>query len=284
MRNEPRHCDDASDHVAVEYPLTDSENGGVLSFRWKLLLNFVMVCIPALMSLALLPVAWISASSQNWVISYVLPAAMVIAFAAQIRWAICYPEWPMNLFLTKRLRGVWRRRTKRGDVPSFTERLQFDRARMVEWVPRERWSATRLDTAEDVMLICPHANGLTFLGEKAIYDVPSAALIDVHIESVRPKGCFHLLHFAILTARTERAPIEFPIALRDHTFGNLRSSRRFRETLRLVEDIESRRLGDSMSDPFVWKLRNERSSSRPREIKGTTNPYSVSHVLPRPAR
>ncbi|MEM6469260.1 MAG: hypothetical protein AAF802_06795 [Planctomycetota bacterium] len=263
---------------ATHRRLNDEHVGRVLSFWWKLLLNIVMFCIPATMSLLLLPVLAITFSYQTSAVRIVLPVAMLLAFAVQIRWATCYPEWPMNRWLVCRLRAAWRTRLD-ADV-MHSNRLDVENGRVAEHVPRDRWAATRLDTAADVMLVSLHRDGITLFGEHAIYEFPSASLIDIHVETVRPKGCFHELHFIVITARTEQGPDEIPIALRDYQFGALRSANRQKQTVEMAAAMSSKITIGSFTDPT--KERNEFDQA-PHQVDQkrtrSLNPYATPSWL-----
>lgn len=148
-------------------------------------------------------------------------------------WLVSYPEWPANQHLRRRLvRAVLRREH---DVVGF--RQPAGTQRMVEWVPREDWTATTLETASDVMLIQVDRSGIKMEGDRQRYIFPGACIIDVCVESIRPSGSFHQLHYVVLLARTESGPIEFPIAYRDHGWRSLSSKNRYEEAMELCQQI-----------------------------------------------
>ena len=230
-----------SSHLAVIEPLADREAGRVLSLRWKLLLNFSLLMIPAIMVGLFAPIVglvmWIGSGKT------VLAAAIAIptVFAAQVSWAGTYPEWPMNRWLTWRLRRSCRNRLGDRHVN------WIDSARMVEWVPRDNWGATKLDTAKDVMLIQVDETGVRMEGDFARYHFPPGSIIDVEVDSVRPTGCFHRLHFMVLTVRSIDGPIEFPLAFRDFRLGSLRSRQRLSQTDALCRSIRGIATGGDFS-------------------------------------
>ena len=187
-----------SRHLARIEPVAATSAGRVLTLSWKLLLNASLLLIPMIIVGSFAPilalVLWFGSGKT------VLAAAIAIPviFATQIAWAGTYPEWPMNQWLVWRLRRSCRTRAT-SDHPKDDELDWIESARMVEWVPREHWNATKLDTAADVMLIDVGDGGVTLEGDFASYRFPPASIIDVDVESIRPTGCFHRLHFVVLT-------------------------------------------------------------------------------------
>ena len=163
-------------------PIDDRDAGRVLTFGWKLLLNASLLLMPVLMVALFIPIlglaVLIGSSKSLLVAAVVIP----VIFATQISWAGTYPEWPMNQLLVWRLRRACRSRL-RGPGSAWIET-----ARMVEWVPRENWNATKLDTAEDVMLIRIGDFGVEMEGDRSHYLFPPASIIDVQLETIRPSG------------------------------------------------------------------------------------------------
>ena len=109
--------------------------------------------------------------------------------------------------------------------------------RMVEFVPRQNWGATRLETAEDIMLIRVDRHGVHMEGDVARYHFPAGSIIDVATESIRPVGCLHVLYYVVLTVRTHDGPMEFPLSYRDHGIGQLSSGARYGHALSLCQSI-----------------------------------------------
>ncbi|MEO1616817.1 MAG: hypothetical protein AAFV88_13245, partial [Planctomycetota bacterium] len=176
-------------------------------------------------------------------------------------------EWPLNRSLDRRLRRAWRRRLLAGWQG---RKPNVDSSRMVEYVPRELWTATQLDTAEDVGLLEIDSDSVTFFGEHSVYHFPAASLIDAQLESVRPKGCFHQLHFIVITARTETGPTEFPIALRDYSFGQLASPKRRADTNQICTQIQTLRQG------FDFSVNDSSMNSSAASVEsGQVNPYAA---------
>ncbi|QDV47369.1 hypothetical protein Enr13x_72780 [Stieleria neptunia] len=242
-------------------PVPEREAGRVLTLGWKLLLNASLLLVPVLMVGLVCPLfalsLWIGSGRALLASAVVLPLVVV----AQVSWAGTYPEWPMNQWLVRRLRRSCRSRSRGTDE----RRLHWiETARLVEWVPRENWNATKLDTAEDVMLIHVDGRGVEMEGDFSRYRFPAASIIDVHVESVRPTGCFHRLHFVVLTARTEEGPLEFSLAYRDHRLGGLRSRHRQRQTEELCGEIRRIATGGDFSyrDPDLDRPAGDRQLHR----------------------
>jgi len=220
-----------SDHLARVTTRTDACAGRVLSLGWKLFLNAALMLMPVLMFGLLAPIIGFGVFSGSSKAMLLAIIGIVVVLVAQIAWAGTYPEWPTNQLLLRRLRNQCRLRRNR------SRRDWIEAARMVEWVPRDNWSATKLDTAEDVMLIRVGDDGVEMEGDRSHYLFPPASIIDVEVESIRPVGCFHWLHYVVLTVRTEGGPMEFPLSYRDHKLGRLRSSHRQRQTHQLRQAI-----------------------------------------------
>ncbi|QDV88727.1 hypothetical protein TBK1r_77620 [Stieleria magnilauensis] len=264
------HQRPADSCLASITPLPKQEAGRVLTLGWKLLLNASLLLVPVLMVGLVSPLfvlsLWVGSGRALLVSAVVIPLIVV----AQVSWAGTYPEWPMNQLLVRRLRRSCRSRTRtRGaggqhsQVPAEQVPVEqggrlnwIETARLVEWVPRENWNATKLDTAEDVMLIHVDGWGVVMEGDFSRYRFPAASIIDVHVESVRPTGCFHRLHFVVVTVRTEDGPLEFALAYRDHRLGGLRSRHRRRQTEELCGEIRRIATGGDFSyrDPDSDRL------------------------------
>nr|WP_143547706.1 hypothetical protein [Rhodopirellula sp. SM50] len=253
-------------------PVPEREAGRVLTLGWKLLLNASLLLVPVLMVGLVSPLfvlsLWVGSGRALLASAVVIPLIVV----AQISWAGTYPEWPMNQLLVRRLRRSCRSRSRtrtngaggqhphvpvaQAPVDQGARSHWIETARLVEWVPRENWNATKLDTAEDVMLIHVDDWGVVMEGDFSRYRFPAASIIDVHVESVRPTGCFHRLHFVVLTVRTEDGPLEFALAYRDHRLGGLRSRHRRRQTEALCGEIRRIATGGDFSyrDPDSDRL------------------------------
>jgi hypothetical protein len=242
-----------SDHLARITRVTATENGGqaVLSLGWKLFLNASLLLMPVIMLGLSMPIFGIGVLWGSGPTVLFAAASLVVALATQFTWAGTYPEWPMNRLLVRRLRQACRSREASWSPASGRRRRWIESARMVEWVPRDNWGAMRLDTAEDVMFIRVDDHGVEMEGDLSFYHFPPASIIDVEVQSIRPAGCFHTLHFVILTLRSADGPIEFPLSYRDHTLGRMRSSQRLRQTHELAQAIRSVSTGGDLmfSDP-----------------------------------
>lgn len=249
------------DHLARITPVADAGTdfgggadlggGTVLSLRWKLFLNASLMLMPVMMFGLAVPIFGAGLLVGSGGTMFFAAASLVVALSAQFAWAGTYPEWPMNRLLVRRLRKACRSRLVSRSPASGRRRDWIDSARMVEWVPRENWGATRLDTAEDVMFIRIDDQGVELEGDVSFYHFPPASIIDVEVQSIRPAGCFHSLHFVILTIRSEDGPVEFPLSYRDHSIGRLRSSHRLRQTHELAQAIRGIASGGdlTLSDP-----------------------------------
>lgn len=263
--SDPNECHSDCDHWADIRAVSPRSGRRVMSLGWKVLLNLALVALPMLISLLALPVlmmgVWLDWRNLPWLAGICL----VSVLSAQVMWAGSYPEWPMNQWLLVRLRKACRRRRSAPWIET---------ARMAEWVPRERWTETRLDTAEDILLIRVSDRGIEMEGDRYHYDFPAGAIIDAHVESLRPSGCFHRLHFVILTVRTKRGPLEFPLAYRDHRWSELRSSRRRRATTALCERIGDIATGgdNDFKDP---SYSGSRRAAVTAPKSGTLNPYAA---------
>lgn len=266
--------DDRS-HLADVRPIASSQAGRVLTLGWKLMLNASLLLMPVGMVVVLfIPIfglALLIGTSQSLLLAAV---AIPVVLVAQVTWAGTYPEWPMNQLLLWRLRRACRSRL--GDQYSDW----IDQARMVEWVPRENWSATKLDTAEDVMLMRVDESGVRMEGDFFQYDFPSASIIDAEFESIRPTGCFHSLHFMVITVRTPDGPMEFPIAFRDHKLGQLRSRHRYQQTHELCQSIRSVATGGDFSyvDPAHRGVAVPAGRVTAANA-GSANPYAAPRAL-----
>lgn len=280
---------DETSHLARVEPLGDDVGGRVLTIGWKLLLNLSLLLIPVMLVGLFVPILGLVAMLGSGKAVTASAIAIPVVFAAQVSWAGTYPEWPMNQLLVWRLRRRCRRRMR--EQPHNEPPAEWiETARMVEWVPRENWSATKLDTAQDVMLIDVNEAGIRMEGDFASYWFSAASIIDVEVESIRPKGCFHSLHFVVITARTETGPMEFPLAYRDHRLGRLRSQHRQHQTRALCDQIRSIACGGDFgfSDPeYAQRIANDpirlrvdtadRSGSHRRENR--TNPYATPRSI-----
>ena len=255
------HQPPSDPYLASITPVPEREAGRVLTLGWKLLLNASLLLVPVLMVGLVSPLfalsLWVGSGRALLASAVVLPLIVV----AQVSWAGTYPEWPMNQLLVRRLRRSCRSRLRgmpaggqhpqgpveQGPVEQGPEPNWIETARLVEWVPRENWNATKLDTAEDVMLIHVDRWGVAMEGDFSRYRFPAASIIDVGVESVRPTGCFHRLHFVVLTVRTADGPLEFSLAYRDHRLGGLRSRHRRRQTEELCGEIRCIATGGDFS-------------------------------------
>ena len=214
-----------------------------LTALWAIASTLFIGLTPAIMTaVPLLLIGLLAVAIPSLWTTWPVLAAVTVSLGLLGYWLISYPEWPTNRGLQWRLRRAIMRRPD--TVVAASEEV-----RMVEWVPRENWNATRLETASDVMLICVDRDGLRMEGDRARYEFPPESIIDVSVESIRPAGCFHQLHFAVVIARTEDGPKEFPIAYRDHGLNSLASSIRRQHTVELCHSIASIAKGGDFTYP-----------------------------------
>ena len=143
-----------------------------------------------------------------------------------------YPEWPINLSLCRSLRVAVANRSDRADWAD--ERCEN---RIVELVPRDRWSKASLDTATDLLLIRIDEYGIQLEGDCDRYELPCESILGAELVSMRPPGWFTSTNMVVITVKTLDGPIELPIAYRDHRFGSLRNSRRRLAAIKLTEQI-----------------------------------------------
>ena len=221
-----------SEHLARIAPVEHPNAGTVLSLAWKLALNAALVTIPAATILIQLFLFWLGFRLSSATSLAVVFCGLLTVSAINAGWIGTYPEWPMNRWLEARLRRACRKRHE-----NQTKMGWIENARMVEWVPRPNWSATKLETAVDVMLIRVRDDGVEMEGDSGRYFLPCGSIIDTLLESRRPSGCFHRLHYVILTVRTEAGPMELPLAYRDHRLGQLRSAHRQHAAAELCNSI-----------------------------------------------
>lgn len=256
-----------NDHLAT---ITPNEYGGdpqVLTLAWNLLGNSIILATPLLIiAAAVLTGQVIARITSVSGLSTFLPS-LVCAIGIQVAWAGAFPEWPGNQLLAFRMRRLARRRGSR------------DSYRMVEWVPRENWQAVKLETASDLMLIHVSETGVLMEGDRQNYDFPSASIIDASVHSVRPTGCFHAMHYVILTVRTASGPMEFPIAFRDPRLGRLRSSARRREAFELQSRIAAIATGSdfsfSLQDSVAEQDTDRGTEQLPPFASQLANPYAA---------
>ena len=236
----------SSGHLAQITPVGSPNAGTVLSMRWKLGLNAALVAIPALIVSIELLMVWVGFRVRTPAALLFVALGLLSVTLINVGWVGSFPEWPMNRLLVWRLRRACRaRKTSQGEKDWLAS------ARVVEWVPRENWGATKLDTAADVMLLRVNDQGVEMEGDSSRYFFPPASIIDVFNESVRPVGCFHRLHYVIVVVRTSSGPMEFPLAYRDHRIGGLRSIRRECAAAGLRESIADIAVG-SQSSATGW--------------------------------
>ncbi|MEL6105096.1 MAG: hypothetical protein AAFU85_03635 [Planctomycetota bacterium] len=256
----------SSQHLAR---ITTLSSGRALTTAWALGSTLFIGLTPVLMTTA--PVLLLS-SLAVWVPQLWTAAAVGAAVSASLLllgyWLISYPEWPANQGLRKRLVRAIRRR----DPREIAAEEPLGAQRMVEWVPRDNWIATELETASDVMLIRVDECGIDMEGDKQRYRFPAAAIIDVGVESTRPAGCFHQMHFVVLWLRTETGPIEFPIAYRDHGLSSLASKIRYQDAMELCQRIANIATGGD----FSYQHSTHETPSRP--AHQPLNPFAAPRM------
>lgn len=255
--------------LAEIQPLPADDAGRALTLGWKLFLNASLLLMPMLMIGLLIPLIPLAAWFGIRQALTVAASGLVIVLIAQVAWAGNYPEWPMNQILLRRLH----RTCKQRQTDDWTHT-----ARMVEWVPRENWQTTKLDSAQDVMLIRVTDSGIDLEGDFARYHFPGESIIDVEIESIRPSGCFHRLHFVVVIARTADGPIEFPLAYRDYSWGNLRSQRRLDQTRLLADSIRTIATGGDWTYAESHQF-DDPHATPPPPMNSSKNPYAAPRAV-----
>ncbi|KAA5542224.1 hypothetical protein FYK55_15585 [Roseiconus nitratireducens] len=272
----PQHA--SASHLASITPLPPDEAGRVLTFAWKLTSNVLICLIPLTIIAASVPIALVLMRLQPLAATLVAGVLLLTSLGLQVAWAGTYPEWPINRVLRWRLRRAVAHRSAAALAGRRAHRREVrpwpNSAAMVEWLPREKWSVTQLDSAEDVLLIEVTSRGIRMEGDRAYYQVPGSSIIDVQYESVRPAGCLHRLHFVIVVFRTDTGPLEFPITHRDHGLGGLRSEARYQRAMQLYGEISAIAQGGDWSycDPSHKHGAPRRPTRRsPQQI----NPYAA---------
>ncbi|OYP37036.1 hypothetical protein [Rhodopirellula sp. MGV] len=264
---------------------TLNERGSrALSLQFTLISNVFLVIVPTALgfvgSLAPLFIAvnvWGSLSVRSFLI--VLGTSVGVTVCSIAIWATRFPEWPMNQWLDQRLRNRCRKRFQ--SSPDHSMKFWIDSAPMCEYVRREAMQATlfpKLETASDIALIRIHADGITMEGDRARYSFPAASILGTTIETIRPAGCFHKLHYVHVFVRTEQGTDEFPISLRDCGWGRLSAKKRRVDAEQLAERINQIATGSEyeLSDPDYAR----RAQTSP---TNSINPYAVAASLS-PAR
>jgi len=214
----------------------------VFSLPWNLFANGVICLVPLTLILPAV-VLMFALGTATPIRMAVGIAAVTISLAAQFAWAASFPEWPTNRWLRRRLlAAIGRRADARNWLGDRT-------TRMVEWVPRDHWSAARLETAEDVLFVSAGAPGLRLEGDRYRITIPAASIIAADLQPVRPPGCFHRLYFVVVTIRTADGPWELPLSLRDHSLGRLSAPRRRHDAHRLRERVQQ------IADAAEWSFR-----------------------------
>ncbi len=220
-------------HLATITPIEAGEARRLMNLRSLLMHNATFLACQT---------GWIVPCIVGWLFLR-LPtdaeqAVGALSIAVAMIWLVCqflivfiYPEWPMNRWLSARLRDRIRNRS---DRPEWA--IDADN-RVVELVPRERWNLLALDTATDLMLIRVDSSGVHLEGDCNRYEFPGESILGVELHSIRPTGWFTDTQMVIIYARMEEGPMEFPISYRDHAFGSLRNSRRREQALLLVDNI-----------------------------------------------
>lgn len=264
-------------HLATITPCPEGKSDRVLSFTWNLFGNAIMMAIPLVITAAAVAGGQLVAFSTGIAAIRLILPSIGLAIGLQVLWLVTFPEWPSNQILSWRLsRAIMRRQKER---LSSRNTFEFEKtARMVEWVPRENWMVTRLETAEDIMLIDVSEQGVRMAGDRQSYFFPPASIIDVQAISIRPRGCFHKLHFAVLTIRTEKGPMEFPLSFRDAQLGGLRSAARLRDTMALQHSIETIASGGDFTYHDVSAYCDQPHETTPPAAK---HPFENPYASPR---
>ncbi|MEO1526171.1 MAG: hypothetical protein AAFX06_12095 [Planctomycetota bacterium] len=206
--------------------------GRVLSAPWAMATTLFIGIAPAfLTALPLIFLAGLASLAKSVWTTWTVLGGVGMSMSILAFWLLSYPEWPTNRCLHWRLNRVVRRRGKHALVSPNRQ------TRMAEWVPRENWRSPRLETAADVMLLRVDRDGVWMEGDRARYHFTPSSLIDVSLQSVRPAGCFHQLHFVVLIVRTDKGPVEYPIAYRDHGLTSLSSHARYIDAAELCQQI-----------------------------------------------
>ena len=243
--------------------------GRVLTLPWILASTLLIGLAPAIMTAIpllllgvlsiLMPQLW-----STWPIAAgVTGSGLLLAY-----WLAAYPEWPSNRCLHWRLARAVSRRPQEATLVTKEAPL-----RMAEWVPRENWTASRLETAADVALIEVDSRGVRMEGDQGRYLFPPESIIDVSVESIRPAGCFHQMHFAVIVARTLEGPQEYPIAYRDHGIATLSTESRKRDAMELCRQIASIARGGD----FIYRDRSHEMPANPR--RRSLNPFAAPQTI-----
>ena len=263
-------------HLATITPIKPEEARRVMNLPSLLMHNAVfMGCQTGWILLALFSWMFVQLPSEAE------KAAGVLGIWLAMMWLACqfvtvfvYPEWPMNRWLSSRLRACVSDRTDRRAWATGAAN------RVVELVPRERWNQMLLDTATDLMLIRVDSSGVHMEGDRDRYEIPGESILGVELHSIRPTGWFTDTHMVIIYARTENGPIELPISYRDHEFGCLRNSRRREQALALVDEINRIATGGlygPLGSPNAAESRHPSLPLRDSSIS-SLNPYAAPSI------
>lgn len=177
--------------------------------------------------------------------------------------AFVYPEWPHNRRLCRQLlRSIEHR------DDAIVSSAEFP-VRIVELVPRDRWRKPCLDTATDLTTLRVDPQGVWMEGDRNRYQLPCESILGAQYHAITPPGWFCHSHMAIIYVRTEEGTIELPVSYRDFAVGSLRSSRRYAQTIALVEEITRIAKGNQHQPPPSIRV-----DPSPRRVSWSTNPYA----------
>ena len=195
----------------------------------------------------------------------------ILLLLSQLCLIFLYPEWPINLWLCGRLR---RAVLEREDHAGWVSRKQ----RVVELVPRDRWSQSLFETATDLLMIRVNDEGLWLEGDLHRYVLPAGSILSAELQPSRPPGWFTSVNMVVVYARTEDGPVELPIAYRDHSLGGLANSKRRIQAIELADQINRIARG---SDPFREDTIDSSSDGMMHVSRGreSNNPYATPASL-----
>lgn len=247
-----------SDHLAQISPVVNQRRGQVLNLK-NLVLNAVLLVLIHTSWIFVLFAVFFTTGSPRMLSPALTALLLVLGIGFQVMINRCYPEWPLNHLVRRRLK---RRLRRCGHLPDKNKHTDLVFA---EWIPRDRWQGQHLDNAVDVMFARVEAGNLIMAGDQYHYLIPGASILDVEFQTVTLRGWMTPTHLVILTLRTEEGPIEMPMARRDFEFGSLRPSQRRLLTLQWCDELMSIARGSEYAAPLIAR--------EPYATDRSSNPY-----------
>ena len=254
------------DHLARISPVDRSQSARILGLP-SLLLSAI--------ALTVFQAGWVLLMFTGLLMINVSGAFAVVLLLFSLSWlclqfalVFLYPEWPLNRVLSHRLLQSLAKR----DAPLVPP--GDSATRVVELVPRSRWSKLALESATDLMLIRIDAEGVWMSGDRREYYLPRNSILGAELQSIKPSGWFTHSHMVIVFARSEEGQIELPLAYRDHPLGSLRSSRRRSEAIELADRINAIARGNFYHPPIEPDRKPRLESNRWSE-----NPFEAPTVI-----